>query len=155
MRPWSRTSAVMALCVLPSAVMYVAGTKMQSPEEVAAHAQPPSPAVVTVPVERRVLRTARRGVCTLAQDLEKLPMVDTAGPAGVPVLTAVRVDLGATVTNGTVLVDVAGRPGSCSRGRSPCTGRTRAMRDATWKRCRGPSGGWVTGSTIGTGSTAA
>jgi len=87
----------------------VLATKLiRSPQQVLAETAPPSPGVLTAPVELRVLRdtVVLRGQVGAGTSIEVTPV-----PAqGHAVVTGVRVQAGSEVALGAVLVEVSGRP---------------------------------------------
>ncbi|MFK0050066.1 peptidoglycan-binding protein [Streptomyces sp. NPDC090741] len=89
-----------------------AAALLKSPAQVAAETAPPTPDVLTAPVEKRVLSASlvTRGKVGASQRVE----VSSAGLSGPdtirPVVTKVNVKPGDVVRPGSVLVEVAGRP---------------------------------------------
>ncbi|MFY1685744.1 peptidoglycan-binding protein [Micromonospora sp.] len=96
----------------------VGSTYVKSPAERRAAAAPPTPTVLTAPVERRVLAdtVVVRGTVVTERRIEVTPVVSDVGAQ---VVTQVRARTGATVRAGQVLLAVSGRPLVVLPGRTP------------------------------------
>ncbi len=115
--------ALVGLVVLSGAAWF-AGTRIQSPDEAAARANAPEASLITAPVERRRLEATliTRG------DVRPASVTTVSAPSSVddePVVTAVGAEVGQAVSEGTVLVEVSGRPVFVLQGAVPAY---RAMR---------------------------
>lgn len=85
------------------------GSRVKSPEQIAAESAPPTPSLVTAPVEFRELadRIVVRGTLVAPEETE----VTVGVPAsGAPIVTRVPVSPGEQLTEGTVVLEVSGRP---------------------------------------------
>lgn len=84
---------------------------VRSPGQVAAETAPPPPSVITVPVEREVLRSevVVRGSVVAAQTMT-VAGAALGGDDGPPVVTAVQVGAGEEVAAGQVVMEISGRP---------------------------------------------
>ncbi|MFE0774515.1 peptidoglycan-binding protein [Streptomyces sp. NPDC058861] len=117
---------LLAGCLVCSAGGVYAGTLIKSPAQVAAETSPPPLAVLTAPVEQKVLSRAviTRGTVVASQRLA----VTSDGPrAGAvrSIVTKVKTKPGETLTMGQVLVEISGRPVFVLQGSMP------AYRDLT------------------------
>jgi hypothetical protein len=92
------------------AVGSLAATHVKSPAQAAAEAKPPAPSAITAPVERRTLTSqlVTRGDAAYAGALDV--RVETGGRTLPPVITGRLPESGTAVTDGMVLLEVAGRP---------------------------------------------
>ncbi|MGW5352421.1 peptidoglycan-binding protein [Streptomyces sp. NPDC004031] len=117
-RRWVLVAAVTGALGL-SAGGLAASTLVKSPEQVAAEAAPPSPSAVTAPVERRVLSqtVVMRGVA--APSATTTVAAPAAEDGGKSVVTRAPVKQGQSVTPGTVVAEVSGRPVIVLPGRIP------------------------------------
>jgi len=99
----------LVLAVLFSAGGLTAGQWIKSPQQAAADAAAPARAMLTAPVEQRVLKdtVVLRGTVGAGRAFEVTPVPDGAGRA---VVTRVQARVGDRVKAGTVLLEVAGRP---------------------------------------------
>lgn len=118
-RPGTKTlGAVMVIAALSLGVGVYVGGKLTSPADAAARAAPPEASEVTVEVEKRVLRNevVGRGEASYAGAVEvKLE------PAGAerPVVTGQVPNVGKEINEGTVLLEVVGRPVIALQGALP------------------------------------
>ena len=96
-----------------------ASTVVKSPAQLAAEQAPPPPAVITAPVERRVLRdtVVLRGTVAPARTVEVTPASSVEG--GELVVTGLPLQEGSAVRAGQVLAEVSGRPLVALPGRVP------------------------------------
>jgi hypothetical protein len=93
---------------------------VKSPAQAAADSKAPAPDVLEAPVEKRVLRhnIVVRGTAAASRTSEIAPAA--GGADGVePVVTKLPLKPGATVREGTVLMEVSGRPVIALRGATP------------------------------------
>jgi peptidoglycan hydrolase-like protein with peptidoglycan-binding domain len=97
---------------------FVAATMVKSPQQQVAEAAPPEPSVVTAAVGKRVLKQSviLRGRVAGDRTADVMP---AAGTDRRPVVTAVRVQAGAAVEAGSVLLEVGGRPVIALPGAKP------------------------------------
>jgi HlyD family secretion protein len=104
---------MLLVVLLAAAAVAVGGVTsplwIKSPQQVAADARPPSPGVLTAPVERRVIRdvVVLRGDVRPGRAVDVTPASRTGGPG---IVTAVKVNRGDQVKSGTVVLEVNGRP---------------------------------------------
>ena len=107
-----RVTLVVALVVVVAAagVGYVAGSRIKSPAQVAAEAEPPEPSLISVPVERTEIRNdiVTRGTVRF-EDPETITTTGVALEGVDPVVTMVP-EVGAVVGEGEMLYELAGRP---------------------------------------------
>ncbi|MFJ9109614.1 peptidoglycan-binding protein [Streptomyces sp. NPDC102283] len=108
-RRWVLAITIAAVVVSASGV--VAAARIQSPAEAAAAADPPPPDVLTVPVEKRVLKDTViiRGTVAATQVVEVAPE-GAGGTSGRSVVTGMAKGVGDAVRAGDVLLEVSGRP---------------------------------------------
>lgn len=103
-------AAGLIVVVAGAVVAWLVGTRVRSPEQAAADAAPPERAVVTVPVELRVLESS---VVTRG-DVAPEVAVEVTGPSpaegGQAVVTGVFVEVGDEVSAGVPVAEVSGRP---------------------------------------------
>lgn len=106
--------------VIVAAVSWWLGSQLTSPAERDANAAPPPPAVVTAPVERRVVtrRVVTRGTVA-ATSVTSVTARVTAGADVDPVVTQQFKVGGDAVLEGDVVIEVAGRPVFAVQGTSP------------------------------------
>ena len=101
--------AGVVLVAVAGLVAWAVGSRVQSPDQAAARASEPEASWITVPVERRVLSStvvARGDVAPeVSVGVDVPSSVEGAG-----VVTALGPSAGESVTEGTVLVVVSGRP---------------------------------------------
>ncbi|MCP4304832.1 MAG: peptidoglycan-binding protein [bacterium] len=105
--------------VVAAAVGWVAGTRIKSPEQVAAEAEPPEPSLISVPVVSMVIANdvVTRG--TVRFDEPEAVFTPTlAVPELSPVVTWVP-SVGEELEEGSVLFELAGRPTFALRGELP------------------------------------
>lgn len=109
-RGWRTFAAMLVIAVVSGAASWWLGTRMTSPEEAAARAQPPAASPITAPVELRELRQVLvlRGTVSGGAEVEVFaePAVGDA-PA---VVTRPASPPGTEVRAGDRLVEVSGRP---------------------------------------------
>ncbi len=101
---------LLGVVVVASVGSWLAGSRIQSPAEVAARTAPPTPSPILVPIEKRVLTsdvvtrgTARFG---LPQSLTLVPSALKAGPGVISTLPAREAQL----DEGDLLLTASGRP---------------------------------------------
>jgi peptidoglycan hydrolase-like protein with peptidoglycan-binding domain len=110
---------VLALMVLTAGASWIAGSRIQSPAEVAARTAPPQPSPILVPVEERVLTSdiVTRGTARFALPLP-ISIVPSTLKSNVGVIT--RLPLRNTQLNeGDVLLTASGRPLFVLQGEVP------------------------------------
>ena len=103
---------VVLVAVLAGAVGWFAGSRIVSPSEAAARAQPPAPSLITAPVERKVLSDdyITRGSVFSTQTIGVGPAIIADAPGGRSVVTRGPVSAGDRVSSGQVVLEVSGRP---------------------------------------------
>ncbi len=108
---------VAGIAVLSAGIGWFAGQQIKSPAEVAAEAAPPEPSLITVPIELRTLSqdVVIRGTIT-PSDETSLSATSTTGSG---VVTGLPKEPGAGITEGDVLVEIAGRPVIALEGTLP------------------------------------
>ncbi|MDP9795139.1 peptidoglycan hydrolase-like protein with peptidoglycan-binding domain [Catenuloplanes nepalensis] len=113
------TLALAAVCAVLSTAGLLASTLVKSPQQLLADSSPPPPTQLTAAVEKRVLTSTvvARGTVEASARLEITPTA--AEGAGTLVLTAARVEAGAEVKAGQVLLAVSGRPLIVLKGAVP------------------------------------
>ncbi|MFE9440360.1 peptidoglycan-binding protein [Streptomyces sp. NPDC006602] len=94
---------------------------IKSPAQAAAEAGPPPADVLTVPVERRVLKESvvLRGTVTAAQSVDIVPTAAGGEGTSKAVVTKVLVQPGNTFKAGEALLEVSGRPVFALKGKLP------------------------------------
>ena len=114
-RSWLWITVVVAL--LAGAGGFVGGMFIVSPRQLAADSAPPSPSLITAAVVSQQLSSTvvTRGTISAAQEVNVgygglVPSGGSAGPGGDGVLTAMPVKVGDTVSAGSLLAEVSGRP---------------------------------------------
>ncbi|MEJ3748576.1 peptidoglycan-binding domain-containing protein [Actinomycetes bacterium KLBMP 9797] len=111
-----RRHRVVTAVAVASAVLSLAGMGsarfVKSPQQVAAEASAPEASLITAPVTSQVLASTLifRGTVGAASRVAVTPAVSTAAGGAAPVVSAVRVRAGQSVTAGQVLLEVSGRP---------------------------------------------
>lgn len=110
-------AAFAAGVVLSAAVTWVAGQRIKSPAEVAAETAPPTPALITVPVELLTLSqdVVVRGTVAPSEETT----VTVTSTSGSTVVTGLPKEPGSQIEEGDVVVEVAGRPVIALQGRLP------------------------------------
>jgi peptidoglycan hydrolase-like protein with peptidoglycan-binding domain len=116
-----RVVLVLALVavIAAAAVGWVAGTRIKSPAQIAAEAQPPEASLITVPVERMVIANdlVTRGTVRFDEP-ESVAAPQLAVPGLSPVVTWVPA-AGSELDEGAVLFELAGRPTFALQGDLP------------------------------------
>ena len=110
-------AVVAGIAVLSAAIGWFAGQRIKSPAEVAAEQEPPTPSLITVPVELRTLsqQVVVRGTIRPSDETSlEAPVV-----AGSTVITRLPLAPDDEVVEGDVLVEVAGRPVLALEGELP------------------------------------
>jgi hypothetical protein len=94
---------------------------IKSPAQAAADTAAPPPSVMTVSVERRVLRDSVvvRGTVTASQTVEVAPSGSGQAGAGSPIVTKINARAGDTFRPGRALLEVSGRPVIILKGTLP------------------------------------
>lgn len=106
-----RTLVIVAGVAVSSLVAGLfAGSRLVSPADAADRTKPPDASLITVPVESRVLesKVTTRGDATYAGAVDVL--VETSGLETPAVVTGLVPEVGAELTEGTAMLEVAGRP---------------------------------------------
>ena len=105
--------------VVAAGVGWVAGTRIKSPEQVAAEAEPPEPSLISVPVASMVIANdvVTRGTVRFDEP-EAVFTPSLAVPELSPVVTWVP-SVGDELEEGSVLFELAGRPTFALRGELP------------------------------------
>jgi hypothetical protein len=110
-------AALVLLVLLPGSLVPVAGV-LRSPEQVLAAASEPPPAVVTAPVEHRVL-SETLVLPGRAAVPASVPLVPVVAEGGAAVVTGAPKRPGDTVRHGDVVAVIAGRPVLALQGALP------------------------------------
>ncbi|NEC69915.1 peptidoglycan-binding protein [Streptomyces sp. SID9727] len=94
---------------------------IKSPAQQAAEAGPPPMDVLVARVEKRKLTDSVivRGTVTAGQSVQVAPVISSGEGGGAPVVTKVALKAGNSVTAGTVLMEVSGRPVFALKGKLP------------------------------------
>lgn len=102
---------VLVAVVLVGALGWIGGSRIASPAELAARAEPPEPSLITVAVERRTLSAdiVTRGDIGFADPVSVSPVGATGEPDARQVVTRLPEE-GAELVEGSVAGEVAGRP---------------------------------------------
>jgi hypothetical protein len=108
----------LVITVASSGITWWLGTKVKSPAQAAVNDRPES-SVITASVEQRVLRQLLVVQGTVKPQREIEVEVEAAGEGIRPVITKTPLRLGSRVTEGSVLIEVSGRPVLVFRGRIP------------------------------------
>lgn len=96
------------------------GSQLRSPEQIAADTAPPEASLITVPVESRTLsRDVITRTTAAFQDSNELTLSQNLTSGSTPVITGRVPDLGDELTEGMVLLEVAGRPVFVFEGELP------------------------------------
>lgn len=104
-------AAALGLVVGAGAIGWFAGAQISSPAEAAANAKPPTPSLLTVAVEKRLLSAdvIARGTIGVS-DPVALSLSGSIGETGsTPIVTLVP-ELGTELTEGSIALEVSGRP---------------------------------------------
>ncbi len=114
-------AVVAAVAVGSTAVGWIAGQRITSPAEIAAETAPPTPSLITVPVESRVLSSTVivRGTVTFDEQTDISVTGSAAAGAASAVVTRVPLQPGDQLTEGDVIVEVSGRPVIALQGELP------------------------------------
>lgn len=110
-------AVVAAVAVLFAAIGWFAGQRIKSPAEVAAEQAPPEPSLITVPVEERELSQSLvvRGT---ARSNESTPL-EAKSTSGELIITRLTKEAGTELSEGEVIIEVAGRPIFVLQGELP------------------------------------
>lgn len=105
--------------IAAAAIGWIAGTRIKSPAQIAAEAQPPEASLITVPVERMVIANdvVTRGTVRFDEP-ESVSAPQLAVPGLSPVVTWVPA-AGEEMDEGSVLFELAGRPTFALQGELP------------------------------------
>ena len=101
----------LGLVVGAGAIGWIAGATITSPAEAAARAQPPTPSLITADVEQRVLSAdiIARGSIDFDDPISLSLKGSVGGDVEAQIVTAVP-EVGTELTDGSVALEVAGRP---------------------------------------------
>jgi peptidoglycan hydrolase-like protein with peptidoglycan-binding domain len=100
---------VAAVSILSASVGWVMGQRIKSPAEVAAATAPPTPSLITVPVQRQEL-ASQVVVRAVLESNEATPINVIGSAIGTPVVTDMTKDIGDELAEGDVALEVTGRP---------------------------------------------
>ncbi len=111
-------AVVTAVAVAAAALGWVAGRQIQSPADAAAEAAPPPASLITVPIETISLSSSviTRGDVVFADSLSLRVGPSTDGSS---IVTRMPWEVGDTLTEGDVIVEVGGRPVFALQGDLP------------------------------------
>lgn len=113
-------AGALALVVASGALGWVVGTRITSPAEAAARAQAPEPSLITVAVDERLLSADIRARGSIDfDDPVSLSMSGTVGETGVAQIVTMVPAEGTDLTEGSVALEVAGRPVFLLEGELP------------------------------------
>lgn len=114
----SLLAVVAAVAVLAATIGWVAGQRIKSPADIAAESEAPEASLITVPVEKRALSSnvVIRGQVEFSESED---LFVSAGQDGVAIITRLPVANGDTLEEGSVVVEVAGRPVFVLQGELP------------------------------------
>lgn len=104
-------AGALALVVGAGAIGWVAGSRISSPAEAAANAQPPTPSLITVAVDERLLSADinARGSIDYS-DPVSLKLSGSIGEDGAPQVVTMTPEVGTELVEGSVALEVVGRP---------------------------------------------
>ncbi|MEZ5374939.1 MAG: peptidoglycan-binding protein [Acidimicrobiales bacterium] len=113
-------AAVAAVAVASTGVGWVAGQRIKSPAEIASETAPPTPSLITVPVESRVLSSTVivRGTVTFDEQTD-ISVTGAGASGGSAIITRVPLQPGDQLTEGAVLAEISGRPVIALQGDLP------------------------------------
>ncbi len=109
----------LAVVVAVSGGSWWLGSRVRSPEQVVAEAEPPAAAPITATVQQRVLRQQLTLQGTVLPRHEERVEVDASSVQGRPVVTELPVSGDDEVQEGMLLAEVAGRPVFALYGEKP------------------------------------
>lgn len=116
----ARLGVALGICLAAGvAALWVAVGATTTPEEVAAHAAAPMPSLITVPVRVERLAERQQLPCTVAPRSRADVAVRVAPDVGDAIVTALPLLPGADVTEGSVVLEVSGRPVFAISGELP------------------------------------
>lgn len=109
---------VVAIAVVTAAGGFAAATLIVSPEDAAARTAPPAAGPITVPIERKVLNAdiVTRGDIAFTGSVE---VVLSTGTNATAVVTGRIPEVGSVINNGSILLEVTGRPVLALSGELP------------------------------------
>lgn len=105
-----RAVAIGAVVVLTAGATWFVAQRAESPAARSARQEPPPPSVITVPVSEKRLTVRDQLGCDVAPRGGQRVRVGAPAWAGDPVVTGRPLDDGDTVNEGTVLIEISGRP---------------------------------------------
>ncbi|MEZ5229148.1 MAG: peptidoglycan-binding domain-containing protein [Acidimicrobiales bacterium] len=108
------------MAVASTGVGWVAGQRIKSPAEIASETAPPTPSLITVPVESRVLSSTVivRGTVTFDEQTD-ISVTGAGASGGSAIITRVPLQPGDQLTEGAVLAEISGRPVIALQGDLP------------------------------------
>jgi len=113
-------AAALGLVVGAGAIGWVAGAQISSPAEAAANAKPPTPSLITAAVDQRLLSAdvIARGAIDYS-DPVFLSLSGPIGDAGATEIVTMVPEVGAELAEGSVALEVSGRPVILLKGELP------------------------------------
>ena len=114
-RPWVKVTLAVTVAVLLSASAFYAGTITKSPEQRAADAAPPTPSIVTVPIESRTLRSVLTVWCSSDYSRRGSIVIQDEPGSATQVLTDVALDKKNQVASGKLILAINNRPRIAAR----------------------------------------
>jgi peptidoglycan hydrolase-like protein with peptidoglycan-binding domain len=113
-------AAALGLVVGAGAIGWFAGAQISSPAEAAANAKPPTPSLITAAVDKRLLSAdvIARGSIDYS-DPVSLALSGAIGEAGSTAIVTMVPDVGAGLGEGSVALEVSGRPVILLQGELP------------------------------------
>ncbi len=113
-------AGALALVVVAGALGWVIGSQIQSPAEAAANAKPPTPSLITVAVDQRLLSADVIGRGSIDfDDPESLFLSGSVGEPGTPQIVTMIPEEGTELPEGAVAIEIAGRPVILLEGELP------------------------------------
>ncbi len=108
---------VAAVAVGSTGLGWLAGQQIKSPAEIASETAPPTPSLITVPIESRTLSSTVivRGTVTFDEQTQ----ITVTGGEGAAIITRVPLVAGDQLDEGDVIVEVSGRPVIALAGELP------------------------------------
>ncbi|MEA2022972.1 MAG: peptidoglycan-binding protein [Actinomycetota bacterium] len=126
MRRTTTFGLILAAVVISAGAGWFAGSRIKSPAQVAAETEPPTPSLITVPVEMRTLSSdvITRGEIRYEEPVE-LQLADPPATLGGAAIVTLAPEEGMLIEEGEVLLEVSGRPILVLRGELPMYRTTR------------------------------
>jgi hypothetical protein len=113
---WWLVGIALLIAVAPCG--WIVGQRVRSPSQAASRAAPPTPSWITATVERRVLSQTVISRGEVRPQIS-VPVRVPSSIEGSPVVTAIAVNAGTEVTEGTRVLEVSGRPVFVLKGDVP------------------------------------